>query len=281
MTRPSIGQSCKVVSATLMPPPVLEGGRVGLGPYFMLVLPIVFVALWNARRTIFQSPLFPVGVLIAVHYALWIELGQVSKIRHILPLIPALILCMGVAAASKYARLSWRPAALIILFSLGINFGAHGLFAREYIRHALTGDSADEFLARNVFAYSVAQAINARPEIKGVLIWNRQLRFHIKTKVFFIAPNSQTMIDTRRGKILPHNLVRQMTAEGLTHIAVSRAIRTPDPGTLWDAIAKLQAINCITLEERVPYRQFASRTLKSLWQISVTINIWRIDPGCG
>jgi hypothetical protein len=269
------------IAATLFPIPGFEAGRIGLGPFFVLILPLVFVALWRGRGRLLKSQLFPVAVLLVAHYILWIELGVIPKIRHILPLIPVLMICLAAAALSPFAGRAGRPLAAAVVLSLGINFGAHGLFTKQYISHVVSGESDAEFLRRNISTYPMVEAINERPNIKGVLIWDRQALFYIKTKAFSAAPYKQIFIDTRSGHIEPRKLVRQMTEQNLTHIAFDRYTKKPPSGTLAGAIWELRLMNCLTLEQSVDTQRFASRTLKSLNTVDRKIDIWRVDAKCG
>lgn len=267
--------------ATLSPPHALDSGRVGLGPLFLLLLPLVLLALWKARRSIVQSQLFPVALLVLVFYVLWFNFGVIPKIRHILPVIPLLLLCAGVAAASHYTKKYHGAAALAVLLSLAVNLGAHVLFSREFIRHVASGESDDSFLDRNLFAYPVARKINANKNIKGILVWDRQLQYYIKAKSFFVASYAQTQIDTRPGRINPKTLFKQLKMQELSHVALN----TPKsgigaPGTLLEAMQTLERAGCVALEDIVPYTRFASRTLKNLDVSEARSHIWMVQSQC-
>ncbi|MBT3553116.1 MAG: hypothetical protein HOO19_13920 [Rhodospirillaceae bacterium] len=267
--------------ATLAPPHAIDSGRIGLGPLFLLLAPLVMLSLWKARQSIIQSQLFPVALLIFVFYVLWFNFGVIPKIRHILPIIPLLLLCAGVAAASQYTKKYRGAAALAVLLSLAVNFGAHVLFSVEFIRHMVSGETDDSFLDRNVFAYPVVRKINANKDIKGILVWDRQLQYYIKAKSFFVASYAQILIDTRPGRINPKTLFEQLKMQGLSHLALN----TPksgigEPGTLLAAVQKLELAGCVVLEEIIPYTRFGSRTLKNLNVSSAQSNIWAVQPQC-
>ncbi len=269
------------VIATLFPTAKMEAGRVGLGPYFLLVAPAAAIALWHARRRLWDSPLLPVAVLVFGQYLMWMKFGVIPKVRHVLPVIPPLLLCLTVAATSQTVRWARRPMALAVMLSLAVNFAAHGLFSREYLKHVLSGESREAFLTRNVFAYPIVPAINALTDATGVFIWSRQLQFYIRPRVFFAAPLMQVMIDTRYGRMVPETFLEQLKRQGISHLALNREDGVPEPGSLMESVRTLRDGGCLALVESVDFERFSSRSLKSLSKQSATAEIWRIDYGCG
>lgn len=268
------------IVATLFPVGEMQSGRVGLGPFFLLALPPVAIGLWVKRKDIKASPLFPVAVMIGVFYLLWIQYGVIPKVRHILPVLPAILLCMTVAGVASWGRVGLRPLGLAMLLSLGVNYGAHGLYSKEYLRYLATGMDSEVFLERNLFGYDLAKAINAVPDVSAVYIEERHLQYYVKARTFFSAAGKQMMIDNREGHIDPNRLATQLKQQNISHLAVHHADQPPEPRGLRAAVRALSAKGCLIHVETVDYNRYLSRTLKNLTLLRSRADIWRLNANC-
>ncbi|MDA1091607.1 MAG: glycosyltransferase family 39 protein, partial [Proteobacteria bacterium] len=84
--------------ATLDSAGLLDAGRVGFGPYGLLILPFAALGFWQYRDRIRRSPLLIYASLTLLFYALWFFFGGSQRIRHLLPVLPLFLICVTVAA---------------------------------------------------------------------------------------------------------------------------------------------------------------------------------------
>jgi len=266
--------------ATLAPPEAIESGRVGLGPYFLLIAPLAVLGAWKNRSTLFRSPLFPVAVAVIAFYLLWMQFGGIQKPRHLLPIIPALMICLHVAAVRGNFSVAAKPVALAGLLSLSINFAAHGLFSKNYLAHFFSGARAESFLEQNLRGFPVVSAVNAVPDVTFLYIWERQIQFYLKAPTFFSAPYSQALIDSRGGRVLPEKFYSQLRAQGISHLLLPQSQEDSDAKTVMTAAAKLSDRRCLSLIAKYPYSLFGSRTLKSTTLSIGHMYLWKVIPGC-
>ena len=141
--------------ATLAGFPQFESGRTGLGPFVLLVLPFAAAALWCFRRRLIASPLRPVAAITFIFYVLWFFAGSSQRVRHLLPVYPLLLVCVTVAGYRwAAATVNLRPLVAVMLATGCLQLAGHGIFALNYARHVLSGESRDAFLSRNVSGYA-------------------------------------------------------------------------------------------------------------------------------
>ena len=266
------------IAATLFPPPVLESGRVGMGPFVMLALPMALFAAWRARRRLAGHPLMPVAVLALAYYLIWMSAGMAPKVRHLLPAVPALVLVVGVAAHR------YRPgrAALALAAGLSVAIGLLGqaVFAKLPIQYVLSKQTRAAFLERSVVGYPLVAPLNALPDGSHIYLWDRQIRGLLRHKTFFAGPQFQTLIDARQGYMEPDTFFRQITAQGITHIAL-RLSDHPRPKSHLSVLAALQSRGCVLPLQQVRYPRFQSRTLRTRQgERDYTAQIWSVRPDC-
>ncbi|HEC90352.1 MAG TPA: hypothetical protein ENI55_01665 [Alphaproteobacteria bacterium] len=271
------------VIATLFPPAAIESGRVGLGPYFLLIAPFAVIGAWKDRRRIFESPLFPVSVAVVVFYLLWIKFGAIPKPRHLLPIIPALLIPLQVAAQKGFAGPGGRRALVLAgVLSLAVNFAAQGLFSKAYLEYFFSGRNSDAFLSENLRGYPVVPVVNATPDVRRLYIWERQLQYYIKAPTFFSAPYSQALIDARDGRVTPDRFYAQLKAQKISHLLLPEYDKATgiEKDTINTAVADLASRNCLERLSSTPYSLFGSRTLKSPNTKTGNMILWRLMPDC-
>ncbi len=268
------------ILATLAPPPQIESGRVGLGPFFLLVAPMAALGAWRNRGRLLQSPLVPVTVLLLAYYLLWMKFGEIPKVRHLLPMIPPLLTCLTVAALAGDQAAVRRPMALAAVLSLAVNFAAHGLFSKAYLAHSFSGKSRETFLTENLVGYPVVPLVNALRDVSRVYVWDRQLQYYIRPPTFFAAPYTQALIDGRDGHVEPHRFYRQLRGQGISHLVMRDIVEKAELKTVYGAMPILASWGCLSLEKSVAYVRYSSRTLKSLWKNKEMLNVWRVASSC-
>lgn len=268
------------IIATLNPLPQFGSGRIGLGPFFLLAAPMSLYGIWHLRDRLLASRLLPIGLVLIGFYFLWINLGGIPKVRHVLPLIPVLLICVVVPAVACDVPWLKRAVALSITFSVLIGLGAQVFYARPLLALHFGSLDRTSFLRQNVMSYPAVEAINKLDGVTKVFLWDRQTQFYIEYPTFFAAPYAQTLIQNAEGNVEPTTFFNDLRRNEISHI-ISRRLPVPAPDKTADwAIKKLAERGCVHLVKSTPYSHFNSRTLKSIWNSQGFLDIWRLSPSC-
>lgn len=268
------------VVATLFPARAMEAGRVGLGPYFLMIAPIALAGIWHARHRIKVSPLMPVAATAIVFYFLWLGFGGIPKVRHLIPIVPIILVCLGVGtskAIEAWPKLR-HPAALAMALALAINAAAIGFFVRPYVSYAVGGFDREAFLVNNVNGYPSVAWLNEQENIDKVLLTYRAFRFHVQPATFFAFPGVQKQIEVRPGRVKASVFWKQMRDLGISHILTDRpASMSVGPASVDTAIRELAGGGCLVRlkEIKTPWR--LSRTLPSLGRNQRRFDILRLN----
>jgi 4-amino-4-deoxy-L-arabinose transferase-like glycosyltransferase len=276
------------VLATLMPGPQLDSGRTGLGVIALLLAPFAVAGIWQARRTILRSRLFPVLVCVAVFYALWFFIGSSQKIRHLLPVYP-LVLLLAVAATYRavtfpaWAAALRRPAMAAVLAVCAIQMAGQALFTMNFARFVFSDESRDHFLLRNVTYFQPVPWLNAHlNETNRVLVFDRQLNFHLRVPKVFAHPVHQAEINLLSSQTSA-GLLQELRKRRIDHIVIRdwEPVGAERKTGLLELTQGLVRAGCAEVRKTFDARNFASRTLPGLSARSSTIAVLRItDAGC-
>ena len=251
--------------------PEIEAGRTGLGPIVLLLAPFAAVAAWRARATLRANPLTAPALSSLVYYTLWFFSGTSERVRHLVPLYPAILLCLTVATARITQRASGLggPAAAAVGATLAVQLAGHAMFAAPYIWHVASGEPREAFLQRTVSYYAPVPWINAHLTANDrILVDQRQLVYLIDKPVFYGHFLSQAEIDLtdQAPRPDPAKLLRQLTAHGITHLLVSgippepgRA--APDASPPTSAVAALARAGCLRTVATIEANAINSRAL--------------------
>ena len=221
------------------------------------------------------------AVLVLAYYLLWMKFGGVPKVRHLLPVIPLLLICLAVLGIKAGGTAMRAPMFLATALSLLINFGAHALFSLPYMKFHLAGQDRDAFLADHLRGYPAVMAVNALPDATHVYVWDRQLQYHIRPPTFFAAPYTQKLIDSGAGTVEPERFLAQLRAQKISHLMETVNFYPETAGTVEAAIRMLAERACLSRIRTVPYPHFRSRTLRIHGASPQSIDIWRLNADCG
>jgi len=267
------------IVATFSPPVAIEAGRVGLGPFFALTAPIALLGFWLHRRRAWQSPLGPVALLSIIFYFLWLKFGGIPKVRHLVPVLPAVLLCFGVAI-SRYDR-PWarRPVYLATAIALAVNFAAVVLFARPFAQFAFSPMTRDAFLAASVNDYEAVEWLNRQPGVHKVLALQRQYLYYVDAPTYFAYPNVQKQVEARAGKVRPAEFLSQIRQLGITNILGQTLPENQiAPKTVLGSIGELEEEGCLAETKRFSTTWHVSRTLPQFGTNSRETAIWKLTP---
>lgn len=269
------------VVATLFPAAAMEAGRVGLGPYFLMVAPFALTGVWHHRAKVASSTLAPAALMAGLFYILWLGFGSIPKVRHLIPILPIVLVCL-VAASNKAVQVQlWlrHPLGLAMILALAINAGVVGFFMRPYVTHALNGFDKEAFLTANVNGYPAVSWLNQQEGIGKVLLTYRAFQFYVQTDSFFAYPGVQKQIEVRAGRVEPGRFWRQLKIQRITHILTDRPTSMSlGPASADSAITALANAGCLEhlKEIQVPWKK--SRTLALLGTRQQWFDFWQLNP---
>ena len=252
--------------ATLAGPPQFESGRTGFGPYILLILPFALAGVWKFRDRVARSPLAPIAVIVVVFFALWFFIGSSQRVRHLLPMLPLLLLLVTAAARNWCdAPERLRPMAAAVALTLAVQLAGHGLFGLNFAHHVFAGESRDAFLRRNVGDYVAVQWVNAHLQpSKRLYLTIRNLNYLIDIPIYYAHFAGEALIDIRPAAYDPPRFYRQLRKQGITHLLVTEEnppAGTPAYGRQWRGLTRM---GCTETIKRLKINSFASRTLPTL-----------------
>ena len=267
------------IEATFWPLPSIQSGRVGLGPYYFFLLPLALYGVWVGRSRIISSKFCILFFSILIFYGLVMSFGSIPKVRHFLPIIPVVMLCMTISSlsvSSKELRLVlWGAVFLTLILNLSVQF----LYSLPYLKHHVTRQSKSDLLKQNLVAYPAVMEVNSRKDIDYLFLWDRQLRYHINARTFFAAPNDQALIESRTGFVEATNFYNQLVKQNITHLLLRTAMGKI-PNSVSSSALLLEQRGCLNLQARIDYDRFASRTLKNERPSRMSLDLWSLDHNC-
>ncbi len=246
--------------ATLASPAEFDSGRTGLGPLVFLALPFVAWSLWTHRTRVLRHELFPVAVIVALFYAVWFLSGSSQKVRHMLPVYPLLLLCVGIALQRFVGTKLGRPATLVFVAALAVHAGALALFSLNSVAFVLSGESRDAYLQRTISDYVPVPWINANLGPRDRLFTlSRQNLYALEVPYFFGNPFGQAEIDLRDGYATVANVASQAAAQHITHFLLSVPLTNLPP-----VYGQLVNTGCLAPLQHFTTTRVSSRALSSL-----------------
>ena len=220
--------------------------------------------------------------MIAVFYALWVQFGGLPKVRHLLPLMPPLMLLVAVAALKVEGAA--RPLALAMALSIALQVAGQGVFTRNHMVRWVAGEDKSAFLARMLGdEYGPVQWINTHSDRIGrLLLFERHLLYLIDVPTTVVHYLTAPVIETRDGRVRADSLYAKVRDLGLTHILDDHEEESPRPGTFSHGLMRLGELGCLERVISFDIRRIQSLTLRMANIEPVRKTIWRLTPGtCG
>ncbi|MBI1986337.1 MAG: glycosyltransferase family 39 protein [Rhodospirillales bacterium] len=260
---------------------LLDAGRVGFGPYGLLVLPFAVLGAWRFRDRLPMSPLLTYALIALLFYVAWFFAGGSQRVRHLLPVLP-LFLVSVTAAAERWRAVTRQrsPLTAAIVVTIILQLGGHGLFSLNYVRHLAGGADREAFLTRNVNGYFAVPWINANLKASDrIFIQERQLRYYLNVPSYF-GSYLQAMIELRPGATDARKLYSQLRRAGITHLLLARD--TESAGGFYPApFDKLQQTRCLLSLQCLEGQKVQSRTLPALVSSPQPLDVLRLGgEGC-
>lgn len=248
----------------------IEARRTGLGPAFLLLLPFALAGVWLSRAPLRESPLTVPALSSLLFYTVWFFSGTSQRVRHLVPIYPAIVLCLVIGAARLAQRRPGMapPIAAAVAATLAVQLAGHAVFSASYLRHVASGEDREAFLRRTVSYYAPVPWINANltPQDK-ILLDQRQLVYLIDKPVFYAHYLSQAVIEVSGVAQDPKKFLGQLAAQGVTHILIPvppQATGQDAPGAVNAVIDALDRAGCLRTVATFEVKPMGSRTLAFL-----------------
>jgi hypothetical protein len=257
-----------------------ESGRIGLGPYAMLLLPFALGAAWRYHKELTASRLWVVALIALLFYTAWFFSGNSQRIRHLVPIYPLVLICLC-AAAQRWAAASGysRPLIFATILTLGLHVGGHGIFAINHANYIFSNETRNQFLARNIGEFSAVRWINKNlGAADKVFSWQRQVNYLFEVPSYYAHFLQEALIDIRPKANNPVRYLHQLRKQRITHILTSGSdINVPAIG--YKQWKPLVARNCLDLVKTFQIIQRGSRTLPVMSQQSKYFRLFKIKSG--
>lgn len=267
------------IVATLFPATAMEAGRVGLGPYFLMIAPFALIGSWCHRHHFKTASLAPAAVMVVLFYVLWLGFGGIPKVRHLIPVLPVFLVCLALGSVKTIQI--WpvfrQPLALAMVLSLAINAGVAGLFARPYAIYAFSSQSREEFLSVFYREHEIVSWLNQRQDLQKILLLHRTIPYYLKHDSYYAFPLVQKKIETRTGKTNASVLYKQIQDNQITHIlALEFSSEQAPSDSFYSSLNELSAAKCIRLKKKFSLNLAMSRTLPAFKLIQSKSNVWEV-----
>jgi len=267
--------------ATLFPQVLPDAGRVGLGPFGLLVLPFAALGVWRFRDKVHRSPLLVYAALAFLFYVTWFFGGGSQRLRHLVPILPLFLICMTVAAGRLTEKGRYRgPLLAVVAATIFIQLAGHGVFAINYFKFLAGGADRQAFLMRNVNSYVAVPWINTNlTKSDRIFIQQRQLKFYLSVPSLF-GSSMQAVVELRPEKTNLRTLYRQLRYVGITHLLLTNS-QNERNGVYSRVMNLLDRAGCLVLLGRFEGKRILSRTLPTLSLSPHTLDLLRLkDESC-
>lgn len=258
--------------ATLMGFPNVESRLIGFGPYLILIFPFLVGGVWKYRRSVLGHSLFMPSVIITFFYIFWFLIGSSQRIRHLLPILPLVLLTSSVAAERwmKFSELK-NSFVLIISVVLFLQVAGHALFSIKFLDYNFGTQTRAEFLMKNVRDYELVNWVNSHLKSKDKLLnLDRQLNYFYEVPFYYAHPELERVIDIKRHSyISPGVFYWQLNALNITHLALH--LKAEKLGGIERVALLLTEAGCLKTVGKVKTNAIISRTLGPAWKHVITI----------
>ena len=257
--------------------PAFEAKRIGFGVFIALVAPFSVLGVLKFRERAIMSPLFPYAMIAILFYVLWFFFGPSQRIRHLLPILPLLLICLS-ASALRYVQGYATRYPLIVAISISIIIQTPGsvLFSKKYIQYFIENNSRKTFLDKQVKFHEVVFDINRLLNNDNKILLNeRQLIYFLTVPYLFASPHIQTSIDSWPVDSPANELYSQLRRKGITHLLLRRLSEGQNQ-KYSKPFEVLREAGCIVNIKSLKSQTFKSRTLPHLAQSPVVIDILKL-----
>ena len=256
--------------ATINGLPQFDSLRLGLGLYPLLILPFSIFGVFKFRRLLLGHELLIFSIISVGFYSLWFFSETSQRIRHLLPILPLVLISFTVASNKLLRSVNlFKPVsvgiALIIFFQVGIQ----SVFSIKTVTHLWSGESRETFLERTVNWYEpVGWANKNLSHTSKILSEIRWYSYLLKPSHYFGHSHYQALVNLLPQKeISTKTFVTQIKSLNITHIiSWPKTDKKTSTKPLDIYISKLNNMGCLK-----PLKAFQMRDYifsRTFWQIN-------------
>lgn len=254
------------LKATINGLPIFESGRTGFGPLLLLIGPFALAGLWLRRGSIRSSDASIYLAIAGLFYVLWFFSGISQRIRHLLPVLP-LVLIACVAAAERWAVPHRAGPAVVLaaMLTVAIQLAGHALFTIGSARHLMSGQSREAYYAQTIPFYEPIAWINKHLDQNSKVITEfRWYNYLVDIPIFIAQPYKQAAVDLQTHNQDFIKFAQQIKNQGITHVVALAEpdLADPDPSTLSILSIRLTEIGCLRPIQDFRSLRMGSRTLR-------------------
>lgn len=213
------------VIGTLFPYPSMEAGRTGFGPIIILLMPCALALVWLGiqKRTLNGVGLY--GLIALVFFVIWFLSGAPQRVRHLLPILPLILLCLVYSAV--WAAKAWRISSVVSVSMAAViimQLGGMGLFGWQFFKVATGKITRTDFLQNTVSLYQPISWVNENLSPADKLMTPiRQHLFYLDMPYFFAHAYTQAEVDISP-EFSSEDLVPSLHRLGITHVLAYQEI---------------------------------------------------------
>lgn len=265
---------------TLSPLPAFDATRVGFGPFPLLLAPFAAAGIWHYRSRIsIRNELVVYAVIAFLYYVFWFFSGSSQRVRHLLPILPLILIVLTVSAERYTAnRPSLKPVGAAFAFTILLQLTGHTVFSLKSIHYVFSDESRDAYLGRMISFYEAVPWINANldPSHK-VLSMVRWYEYLLEIPYYRAETKTQSLINLLPEASSPELFFQQAQAQGVTHILSSPTANEEKGSILNQFISALQQRGCLIPIQTFSGSFYFSRTLASLTKTKLEYSLYKVS----
>ena len=256
------------IKATIQGLPQFDSLRLGLGLYPLILLPFALVAIFRFRTHVLRHELLVFVIISIIFYSLWFFSETSQRIRHLLPILPLVLICFTVASNKIFSSINYfRPLGAGVALIIFVQVGIQSVFSIKTVTHLFSGESRERFLERTVNWYEpVGWANKNLSSSSKILSEMRWYSYLLKPSHHYGHPYYQALVNLLPQKTInTKTFVNEIKSLNITHI-----ISWPKPDKersdkpLDIYISKLSNMGCVE-----PLKAFQMRnyiTSRTFWR---------------
>lgn len=244
--------------------------RVGLGPFLNVALVFVLLGAWlsfqsNKSDEKHRACMY-YGLIAGLFIGLWFVLGSSQRIRHIVPVLPILIICTFVmidVVITRY-RLAMGPAIVMVSGVCCIQFAGHYLFSAKYMGYVFSDQSKDAYLERNIRGYNALKWVRQNIDPQDmIVIPRREWRYFLENPHILATSTHQAHLEPLA--IPPEQFWQKLHSAAVQYLITPLDAATPSGYIGYQQnTERLYAVGCMEEVARFDGTSVESRTLRSV-----------------